>query len=61
MNDARFEAFKGKNGDWYVRLRARNGRILVVSEGYTGRKEAIRASATIRTTAIDAVILEVKK
>lgn len=39
----KLELFKGDDG-WRLRLRARNGRILVVSEAYFSRFNARRAA-----------------
>jgi hypothetical protein len=36
------EIFEGLDGKFYVRLVARNGRILLVSEGYANRPNACR-------------------
>ena len=41
----RVEIFKGTGRQpWYVRLRADNGRILSVSEGYFSKWNAVRAA-----------------
>lgn len=37
----KFEIFKGRNGDWYFRIVARNGELIAMSEGYE-RKDSIR-------------------
>lgn len=36
----RIELFRGVNRQWYWRIRARNGRVLASSEGYTRRASA---------------------
>lgn len=44
MSKPRFETFTGKDGQHYARLKARNGKTLFTSEGYTeerGAEEAI--------------------
>ena len=38
------EVLRGKDGGWYARLRARNGRTVNVTESYTRRASAIRAA-----------------
>lgn len=37
----RYEIFKGKNGQFYWRLVASNGKIVAQSEGYTRKKAAL--------------------
>ncbi len=40
-NNPRFELFRDKREDYRFRLRARNGRIIAVSEAYTGHAAAL--------------------
>lgn len=35
MENPKFQIFKGKDGQFYFRLRAKNGEIVCSSEGYT--------------------------
>ena len=37
MADGHFEIFKGKDSQFYFRLRAENGKIILGSEGYTSK------------------------
>jgi uncharacterized protein YegP (UPF0339 family) len=40
---AKFEIYKSdKDGQWYVRLRAKNGEIVAVSEGYKRMASALK-------------------
>jgi len=45
---ARFEVFRGEDGQWYFRVVGGNGEIMSQSEGYTTRSNARRAVATFR-------------
>lgn len=37
---AKFEIFKGTNGNFYFRLKAENGEIIAQSEGYSSKQGA---------------------
>lgn len=55
MKHARFEAYQGKDGQWHVRVRASNGRLVGPTEGYTGGpSKALRAIETMRRAVADA-------
>lgn len=45
----KLEVFKGRSGEWFVRLVARNGQTVVVTEGYTRKASAIRSARSLRT------------
>jgi uncharacterized protein len=47
----KFEIFRGADQDFYFRLRARNGEILLASEGYQSKQGAKRAVQTVRRLA----------
>lgn len=57
---ARLEVFPGKGlaAEWYVRFRARNGRILMTTEAYHTRGNAFRAARSIRASMSDVVLAE---
>lgn len=42
-----WQIFKGEDGQWYARLRARNGRILAQTEGYRRRSNVYAAIESI--------------
>ena len=43
--------FQGENGDWYWRLRAKNGRIIAIGgEGFKTKWGATRALKTVQKT-----------
>ena len=43
------EVFEGNDGQWYVRIKARNGRVLFSSEGYTRKRDALRMAFAFRS------------
>lgn len=48
---ARFQIFRGVNGQWYFRLRAPNGESICHSEGYTSRQSAANGVAAVKAYA----------
>jgi uncharacterized protein len=56
---AKFENFKGADGQSYFRLRAGNGEIVLQSEGYSSKSAADKAITSVRTNAIDAANFEI--
>jgi hypothetical protein len=55
-----FEIFKGKNGKFYFRLKARGGEVILSSQGYTLRSSARRAIASVRNHASDSACYQAK-
>lgn len=50
----KFEIFKGRDGQFYFRLRAANGKILCASEGYLEKSSAINGINSLRKNAVAA-------
>lgn len=46
-----YEVFEGKNGDWYWHLKAGNGEIIAVSEGYSSKQMAIHGIESVKKNA----------
>lgn len=46
---ARFQVFRGLDGEYYFHLRAENGEIVLQSQGYTRRSSAIAGTTSVRT------------
>ena len=44
----KFEIFKGKNGEFYFRLKAANGQAILASEGYKAKSGAANGVESIR-------------
>lgn len=52
-----FEVFKDKKGEWRFRLRATNGKIIAVSEGYASKRNAVMGTDSVKANAGEAGIL----
>lgn len=50
------EVFKGKNGEWYFRVKAANGEPIAHSEGYKNLRDAIDTAEGMRTNMGKSVI-----
>lgn len=48
MKRSKYEIFCGKDHNWYWRLRAANGEILCISEGYVSPGNAVRGAKAAR-------------
>ena len=57
--NGKFEIFKGKDGQFYFRLRAPNGEIIASSEGYTSKQNCKNGIESIQKNAAGAEIVEV--
>jgi uncharacterized protein YegP (UPF0339 family) len=57
---AKFEVFLGESGEYYFRLRARNGQIIAVSKGYKSKEGCIKGIQSVKENAPNAriVVLE---
>ena len=49
----KFEMFKGKNGEFYFRLKAKNGQIILASEGYKNKAGAENSIMAIQKNGQD--------
>jgi amphi-Trp domain-containing protein len=47
----KFELFQGANDQWYFRLKAPNGEIILASEGYTSKEGALNGIESVRKNA----------
>lgn len=56
----RIELFRGQNRQWYWRIRARNGRVLASSEGYTRRASAEQAAGRLASNMRSVQVAEVR-
>jgi len=52
MSMPRFEVFPGANGQWFFHLRGGNGEIMLPSEGYTRKADALRAVRAVRLASV---------
>lgn len=58
VTNPRFELFRDKAGEYRFRLRARNGQIIAVSDGYTARASCLGGIDSVRRNAAGAEITE---
>ena len=55
---AKFEIFKATNHQYYFRLKAPNGEIIAVSEGYTTKQNAINGAHAVKRHAPSAPVYD---
>jgi uncharacterized protein len=53
MNNPKFELYEDKGGQYRFRLRARNGQIILASEGYTSKSGCKNGIASVQNNAAD--------
>ena len=62
QTNPKFEVYQDKAGEFRFRLKARNGEIIAVGEGYKAKKSCINGIESIKKNAPDAeVVIEEKK
>jgi uncharacterized protein YegP (UPF0339 family) len=54
MDNPKFQVFKGKDGQYYFRLKAANGEVICGSEGYTTRQSCLNGIEAVKTVAAKA-------
>ena len=54
----KFEIYKDKAGEFRFRLKATNGQVIAVSEGYTTMNSCENGVASVKKNAVDAAIVE---
>lgn len=60
VTNPKFEVYKDKAGEYRFRLKARNGEIIAVSEGYKAKPSCLNGIESVRKNAPDAEIVEEK-
>lgn len=58
QKNPKFEVYKDKAGEFRFRLKATNGQIIAVSEGYTTMANCDNGIASVKKNAVDAEIVE---
>ena len=53
----KFEMYQDKAGEYRFRLKARNGEIIAVSEGYTAKASCLNGIESVRKNAVDAEVV----
>ncbi len=58
MTHPKFEMYEDKGGEFRFRLKARNGEIVAVSEGYTTKAACMNGIESVQKNAPDAPVVE---
>lgn len=58
LKNPKFEVYKDKAGEFRFRLKATNGQVIAVSEGYTTMANCDNGIASVKKNAVDATIVE---
>lgn len=58
MTHPKFEMYRDKAGEYRFRLKARNGEIIGVSEGYTTKANCVNGVESVKKNAAEAEIVE---
>ena len=61
VTNPKFEVYKDKAGEFRFRLKARNGEIIAVSEGYKAKDSCLNGIESVRKNAPDAPVVEEEK
>jgi uncharacterized protein YegP (UPF0339 family) len=54
---AKFEVFKGKNGDFRFRLKAANGKVIAQGQGYKSKDACLKGIESIKKNAKGASVV----
>jgi uncharacterized protein len=57
----KFEIFKGKGGDYRFRLKASNGQVIAVGQGYKSKSSCVNGIESIKKNAPTAPVVEVEE
>ena len=57
-SNPKFEIYKDKSGEFRFRLKAKNGEIIAVSEGYVKKDSCKKGIASVRKNSVDAPVIE---
>ena len=58
MSNPKFQVFKGKDNQFYFRLKAANGEVICSSEGYTTKQSCLNGVQAVKSVASTAPIEE---
>lgn len=58
LTNPKFEMYEDKGGEFRFRLKARNGQIIAVSEGYTAKASCLNGIESVQKNAAEAEIVE---
>ena len=54
----KFELYTDKSGEYRFRLKAGNGEVIAISEGYSSKSAALNGIDSVRRNAADAEVVE---
>ena len=54
----KFELYKDKAGEFRFRLKAKNGQVIAIGEGYKTHANCVKGIESVKKNAVDAVIVE---
>ena len=54
----KFEVYTDKSGEYRFRLKAGNGEVIAISEGYSSKSAALNGIDSVRRNAADAEVVE---
>ena len=57
----KFEVYKDKSGEYRFRLKAGNGQVIAVSEGYKSKTSCMNGIESVKKNAPTAAIVEIEK
>lgn len=60
VTNPKFEVYKDKAGEFLFRLKARNGEIIAVSEGYKAKASCLNGIESVRKNALEAEVVDVE-
>ncbi len=60
VTNPKFEVYKDKAGEFRFRLKARNGEIIAVSEGYKAKASCLNGIESVRKNAPEAEVVDVE-
>jgi uncharacterized protein YegP (UPF0339 family) len=58
MTDGKFEVYTDKAGEYRFKLKAPNGEVIAVSEGYSSKKSCMNGIESVKKNAPKATIVE---
>ncbi len=57
----KFEVYKDKSGEYRFRLKAGNGQVIAISEGYKSKTSCMNGIESVKKNAPTAAIVEIEK
>ncbi len=61
MVNGKFEVYTDKSGEYRFKLKAPNGEVIAMSEGYSSRKSCMNGIESVKKNASNATIVELNE